>query len=344
MPKIAYNVVYHELKRKIEGRLFPPGSCMPSENTLATQYQISRTTARKVLQMLSDKGFIASRAGVGWEVRSSDPDSGDDIRRWTIGVDTITSDWSMYYHKHLLAGMHDAIRDSRSILSVIGDASRPERWLEEKVDALVLMWPRPEHYDQYAALARQGIPVVFINREAPCREISSFAIDYTVEARRAVEYLLLTGHRDIAMIGGGATSMEWRENGYFQAFAARNLEVPKHLVMRDFSVQQQAEVLEKYRPSAAFVVFGMAVVNFILAAERAKLRIPDDLSLICFDDMSDNPMTDFPLTHIRMPLFNMGRDAVNHALRRLKNPEEKPVRVTYDADLCINSSCRYHQS
>lgn len=342
MPKIAYNVVYHELRRKIEGRLFLPGSRMPSENTLAEQYQISRTTARKVLQMLADKGYIASRAGIGWEVKSSEPNTGGDVRRWTIGVDTIASDWSSYYHKHLLGGMRDAVRGTGSVLSIVGDADNPEYWLEDKVDALVLMWPHPDHYARYIALAEQGVPVVFINREAPNPAISTFAVDYVRESRRAVEYLLLTGHRDIAMIGGGAISMEWREHGFYQAFAARGLEVPKHLIMRDYTVQQQAEVLAKYRPSAAFILFGCAVTNFILATERAGMQIPRDMSLICFDDMSDNPVTDFPLTHIRMPLFNMGRDAVIHAIRRLQNPAEKPLHVMYDADLCINSSCRYH--
>ncbi len=61
MSKIAYRAVYEELHRRIRERLLIPGELMPGEKRLAEEYQVSRTTARKALQLLSERGFISGR-------------------------------------------------------------------------------------------------------------------------------------------------------------------------------------------------------------------------------------------------------------------------------------------
>ena len=86
MSKIAYRAVYEELHRRIRERLLIPGELMPGEKRLAEEYQVSRTTARKALQLLSERGFISSRAGVGWEVLRSAPGPKAPSRPWALGI------------------------------------------------------------------------------------------------------------------------------------------------------------------------------------------------------------------------------------------------------------------
>ena len=208
------------------------------------------------------------------------------------------------------------------------------------IDGLLMMWVGDENYAPYAALAEKGLPIAFINRQPENPRFSFFSVDYTREAYRAVEYLLMAGHREIMMVTGGGASMELRERGYYQAFAARRLPSPSGLVLRDPTVDELAGVLKERRPTAAFLLFGCQTPTFAVAAERAGLQIPGDVSLICFDDMDRVAGVSFPVSCIRMPLFQMGQAALTHLLRRLEEPETEPVRRIVGAELCINSSCR----
>ena len=339
MSKIAYQAVYDELHRRIRERQLIPGELMPGEKRLAEEYQVSRTTARKALQLLSEQGFISSRAGVGWEVLRSVSGPKAPPRPWTIGIDPIVPGWGAYYHELLMKGILDAAQQSGCRLSVL-DNRDPKALNVSGMDALLMMWARSEDYTPYAALADKGLPIVFINRQPENPRFSFFSVDYTTEACRAVEYLLMAGHREIMMVTGGGASMELRERGYYQAFAMRRLLPPPGLVVRDPTVDELAEVLKSRRPTAAFLLFGCQTPVFAMAAERAGLRIPEDISLICFDDMDSVPGVSFPVSCIRMPLVQMGQAALTHLRQRLEQPETAPVRRILSAELCINSSCR----
>lgn len=339
MSKIAYRAVYEELHRRIRERLLIPGELMPGEKRLAEEYQVSRTTARKALQLLSERGFISSRAGVGWEVLRSAPGPKAPSRPWTIGIDPIAPGWGAYYQELLMKGILDAAQQDSCRLTVL-DNRNPKTLNVAGIDGLLMMWVGDENYAPYAALAEKGLPIAFINRQPENPRFSFFSVDYTREAYRAVEYLLMAGHREIMMVTGGGASMELRERGYYQAFAARRLPSPSGLVLRDPTVDELAGVLKERRPTAAFLLFGCQTPTFAVAAERAGLQIPGDVSLICFDDMDRVAGVSFPVSCIRMPLFQMGQAALTHLLRRLEEPETEPVRRIVGAELCINSSCR----
>ena len=340
MPKIAYHVVYKILRQHIESKIIPSGNLMPSENTLAKQFNISRTTARKVLQMLADDGYIASRAGVGWEVLSPEPAIKPRERQWVIGVDSDAFPGLYYYHQYLLEGIKQAAREvhCRLVLCNFNSSEEIEACTEHAVIVINLSH---EYCAEYGKLAGRGTPVIFVNREFENPKFSGFAVDYRREASRAVEYLLLLNHRRIAMVAGPpALSLEARVDGWYQAFAQAGLEAPTELLYRNLTVQEMAARLKADRPTAAFLREGERVPIFAMAAERAGLRIPEDISLICFDDMSNDPITDFPVSHIRMPLHAIGRQVLFHAVDRLENPELGPCHKQLEADLVINSSCR----
>lgn len=89
MPKIAYNAIHADLLWKMEAGLIAPGDRLPSENELVKRYDVSRMTMRKVLRMLADEGYLASRAGVGWEVLRTNRQEPTGRKIWRIGVDRL---------------------------------------------------------------------------------------------------------------------------------------------------------------------------------------------------------------------------------------------------------------
>ncbi|MBS1371716.1 MAG: GntR family transcriptional regulator [Lentisphaeria bacterium] len=338
MPKIACNVIHADLFQQIEGGLFAPGAKLPSENELMKRYSVSRMTMRKVLRMLADEGYVASRAGIGWEVlRSTHP--GDGTRRaWRIGIDRAPLNYARSHQDRILQGILRAAETANAQL-IYNDYWNPELLEKDAPDALLLIRPRISDIGKH--LGGWQKPACFINRFPENPAFSCLAVDYAAESKRAVEYLLRTGHRRIAfMAPNGYYAVRERLKGYRRAFSDNGFSLPPELVIRPDGSNEISGELAKLKPTAVFLPYAPSLPHFLLSAERAHLRVPDDLSVICFDDLSDMPSLEMPVSHIRMPLFTMGFLALEHLLRRLEDPAAPPLRRVFEADLAINSSCK----
>ena len=170
-------------------------------------------------------------------------------------------------------------------------------------------------------------------------------LEYTrrEEARRAVDYLILIGHRKIAVVSESPNSMACAERtaGWRSAFQQNHLPVPEELNWKEISISGLEEFLRRNRPTALFVTSGRCVVPALLAAERARMRIPEDLSFFSFDDTGAACLTDSMISCVKMPLETMGEQAVDYLCRRCDNPAEQPiVRKILSATLAINESCQ----
>lgn len=339
MPKLAYNVVYADLLRQIEGGVIVPGDRLPSENELVKRYSVSRMTIRKVLRLLAEEGRLDSRAGVGWEVLGTERPECPGRKVWRIGIDWLPSISSRSYRDRILQGIQEAA-EGRNVTLVYNDYWKPELRRADALDALILQHPKGlEAVEEFCDWEK---PVCFINRRPANPGFSCLSVDYVQEAKRAVEYLLRIGHRRIAYLALPCNNYasQQRKKGWRRAFFDNGLIPPKELVFVAGNKTDISEMLQRYRPTAVFLALASQFTWFLLSVERAKLRIPEDLSVICFDDMSDIPYVGFPVSHIRMPLATMGHQALEHVVERLEKPETPPLHRMFEADLAINSSCR----
>ena len=339
MPKLAYNVVYADLLRQIEGGVMVPGDRLPSENELVKRYSVSRMTIRKVLRLLAEEGRLDSRAGVGWEVLGTERPECPGRKVWRIGIDWLPSISSRSYRDRILQGIQEAA-EGRNVTLVYNDYWKSELRRADALDALILQHPKGlEAVEEFCDWEK---PVCFINRRPANPGFSCLSVDYVQEAKRAVEYLLRIGHRKIAYLALPCNNYasQQRKKGWRRAFFDNGLIPPKELVFVAGNKTDISEMLQRYRPTAVFLALASQFTWFLLSVERAKLRIPEDLSVICFDDMSDIPYVGFPVSHIRMPLATMGHQALEHVVERLEKPETPPLHRMFEADLAINSSCR----
>ena len=349
VPKIAYKLVYDDLMRLICGKYIRENEMLPPENTLAVRYNVSRPTIRKVLQMLSENDLIQSKAGIGWQVCSAGSRRKKERKekKLTIGVDTAPGVWGYFYYDLIMNGIRKAAEE-REYRLIVTKHYDQEPFREEEIDGLILSKTSEKVYRQCADLPEKGIPAVFINRRPENQLFSYCTVDYVQEARKAVEHLLLLGHRNIAIIRhtteNSAKSDMDAENlrccGWSQAFTANGIPPPEDLILPFKSIADLTEALKRARPSAVFIPLGASIIPFLLAVERAGLRIPDDISAICFDDISSNQLVDIPISHIRMPLEIMGQRAVQYIANHAANPNLPPLHLTMEADLVINSSCK----
>ncbi len=170
-----------------------------------------------------------------------------------------------------------------------------------------------------ATLDRDGIPVVAVDRGVLNGKIPSVMIENREACFEAVEYLIKGGHKRIAFVETGQSVgiMEDRFRGYKEALEAYGLEVSKdlfyHLKSTNLEYLHQANGLVKKirrakpKITAIFATADVVAIEIIRAAKQLNIRVPEDLSVIGFDDIQLAELIDPPLTTVWQPKYEMGQ-------------------------------------
>ncbi len=201
---------------------------------------------------------------------------------------------------------------------------------ERHVDGIILISVRSD--GEYATIVRgTKIPVVFLNNVRTDECGCFVCVDNLAGGRVATEHLLGLGHRRIAYITGPI--IEWdnaeRYKGYLQALAEQGVAPdPGWVVRGDSESKGGTEAMRHilalpHRPTAVFCYNDATALGAMRAAHAAGLRIPDDLSIVGFDDIDLSPHFEPPLTTIAQPKQTMGTRAVEMILALLR--DEGPV-------------------
>ncbi|MET9613738.1 LacI family DNA-binding transcriptional regulator [Kitasatospora indigofera] len=185
-----------------------------------------------------------------------------------------------------------------------------------------------EHYDR---LAERSLPTVLLNAAIDDLDFPRVSCDDAVAVEQAIGHLKQLGHRRIGMVLGPADHMPSRRKlAAARAAAARaGLELPDELVERAlFSLEGgQAATTRLLRQDVTGIVCASdpLALGAVRAVRRAGLSVPDDVSVIGYDDSAFMTCTDPPLTTVRQPIEAMGRAAVE-----LLAGEIAGVKVTHD--------------
>ncbi len=220
---------------------------------------------------------------------------------------------------------------------------------ERHVDGIILSGPRFDDED-LLRLHREGAAVVLIGR-LPDVEIPYVDVDNVGGARMATEYLIGLGHRRIGLVTNAPlsyTASAERLAGYRQALEAAGLSFEEGLVRYgDFTPQSGYQAMMSLLqvrplPTAVFVASDTVALGALQAIRHVGLRIPEDISLIGFDDIPLAGFLDPPLTTIHLPAFNLGWEAAEMLLRRLHGEEiPSPAARLLATHLVERESCAH---
>ncbi len=192
-----------------------------------------------------------------------------------------------------------------------------------------------------------GIPIVLFNRAQDDDRLSSVTSDNYHGGRKLAEFLVAGGHKRVAHIAGweGASTQRDREAGFVaglaaagQTLAARGVsdfdfERAKTIAREMFSSDTYPDAVFCANDHMAFAV--MDVLRFELG-----LRVPDDVSVVGYDDVTLAAWPSYDLTTVRQPAGQMARATVDILMDRLADPETKPRRVALDGPLILRRSAR----
>jgi LacI family transcriptional regulator len=195
--------------------------------------------------------------------------------------------------------------------------------LDRQSDGLCVIAP---HSDSplISLLAVSPVPVVFIGSEDPYPGVNWIDVDNAAGARMAAEHLLSLGHTRIAHLSGHPRQRAARTRSrafyeYVTALGAQ-CEIVACAAFDRMEARSAARDLlaRPDRPTAIFAANdGMAIGTLQAAAERG-IRVPEELSVIGFDDMREAAITDPPLTTVRQPMRGLGQRAAEWMIDRLK--------------------------
>ncbi|MEL1240880.1 LacI family DNA-binding transcriptional regulator [Flavobacterium flavipallidum] len=195
-------------------------------------------------------------------------------------------------------------------------------------------------------LVKKNIPVVCIDRGLTDIDVDVVKVDNEQGAFNAIDHLLSLGHKRIAFISGNfkiPTYIE-RLNGYKKAFVKHGVPYNENLVFaRDTDYKSGFEIANKIlelddRPTAIFSGNNLLTLGALEAIHAKSIKIPEEISIIGFDDMPWSISLNPPLSAVRQPGFNMGRKAAEMLYDRILNPNSKKEKVILETELMIRKS------
>jgi LacI family transcriptional regulator len=236
----------------------------------------------------------------------------------TIGV--LTQSLVSGYFADALAGIDEALQGTGYAPLIVSghwhadeEAERIELLIARRVDGLVILSGKLK--DAQILKLSQRVPIVAFGRALEGPRAYGFSLDNYRGACDAVEHLVQQGHRDIAFICGPSDHQDAlaRLAGYRDTLARHKIrEKPALVLAGDFQESGGLLAVERLlesgqRFTAIFAANDLTAYGARLALYRRGIRVPDDISVIGFDDLHSSMYTTPPLTTVRQPLLEVGR-------------------------------------
>ena len=204
-----------------------------------------------------------------------------------------------------------------------------------------------ENRKQVEGALASGTPCVVINHKMDDMDVGYIAVDNTLGGRIAADYLASLGHKKVAMVTGNLTTQAGaqRLKGFEELLEEKNIPLPKEYVYQgDYSRRSSRIAAEQFfklpnPPTAIFAASDEMALEAITVAMEKGLNVPEDVSVIGFDD---NPACLFgpvALTTIKQPLFQMAESAVRYLNAIITGSGNVRKKIILFPELVVRESC-----
>lgn len=240
----------------------------------------------------------------------------------TVGV--LTQSWESGYFSKTMTGIEDVMKAAGYALLIMSghwhadeEAEHVELLIGRRVDAVAILTGNMT--DAQILAFSKRVPIAAFGRKLEGERAIGFCLDNYAAACEAMEHLIEQGHRRIAFIAGPEDQEDARARlaGYRDTMARHKLDiVPELIVPGDFQesggLLAVNQLLASMQPfSAIFAANDLTAYGARLALYRRSIRVPDDISIIGFDDLHSSMYTTPPLTTVRQPLYEVGTAIAN---------------------------------
>lgn len=216
---------------------------------------------------------------------------------------------------------------------------------EKQVDGIILV-AAGESSKHIQDLQDRHFPLVVVDRDSPGVTVDSVQIDNEHGSWLATTHLIGLGHRRIACIASPSaiTPSGERVAGYRRALRENGIDYDEDLVIKgdfkpDSGYHATGQMLHMAKPpTAIFACNDLMAIGAISAATNGGRRVPQDLSIVGFDDIQLAKFTNPSLTTIAQPKQEMGQLATKLLIERIRNPKIHPHSVILESHLVVRNS------
>ncbi|HEX7070697.1 MAG TPA: LacI family DNA-binding transcriptional regulator [Rhodothermales bacterium] len=281
-------------------------------NKKAKKYRISSETEERIVKAAKELSYRPNEIARGLRLKKTN----------TIGLiaPDVSNPFFAYIIKRVQSvahGMGYSLIVCNTDENVDQEVSHVNLLFRNRVDGLIAM-PVGTRYDHYADWIDKGLPLVLLDRCFDQLNVRSVVVDNYAGSYEAVEHLIGYGHERIAFIQGlpGTYTNSARLSGYRDALETHGLPYDPELVVGADFRQENGYMETKLllskpdRPTAIFATSDMITLGALQAIYEEGLSIPDDISIVMFDDVDFAPFLRCPLTAVRQPKELMGEMAV----------------------------------
>ncbi|MCE7792905.1 LacI family transcriptional regulator [Salipaludibacillus sp. CUR1] len=310
---------------------------------LSGSSKIKGTTREKVL--LAAKELNYRKNGLAMDLKKS--------KTKTIAL--ILSDLSGPFYSELIRGVQELALEKEYDLIVCGshgdESSTAAKFLRETRTDGVILLAHNINSEFIRESAREGFPIIVLDRHlSGDPNIISINVNNRKGGYHATDYLIQSGKKSVGLISGPSNSADSQDRvaGYKEALEAHGITpLSKWIINGKFTQEggYQATKMLVHQgdiPEAVFYANDEMAIGGLEALKEHNIRVPEDISIIGFDDIQLTPYLTPPLTTMRQPKYEIGKLAA-HVIFRVLEGDQVNEHYTFDTELIKRESVRIDQ-
>lgn len=304
---------------------------------------VSEQTKQKILKICNEVGYSPNAIARGLVKQNT----------YTIGL--MVPDITNPYYPEVACGVEDeAAKENYNIFlcntnwDLMKEVDYFNLLLAKRVEGIIIA-PVSDDTTKFVEKFTDRLPIVFLGTRLDGEKYNYVVIDNIKGGEMITEYLIGLGHRRIAFIGGTKDSSTFsdRVKGYKNALIKNNIDIDESLIKIcgyrkvDGSNAIKTMAKESNLPTAVFAVNDLLALGIIDAVESLGLSIPQDISLVGFDDIPYASLPKIKLTTVSQPKDYIGREAVRILLEKIGNKNiHTGLQRVIQPELIIRSTCK----
>jgi DNA-binding LacI/PurR family transcriptional regulator len=352
---LKHEQITRELKERLRNEHYEAGAFLPAERLLAEEFGVSRPTLRKALTPLLEAGALIHHPGVGTRVAIQNGIRKERRSDWRIIALLLPDINNRFFIEVAEAIEYTALQRGYQLLLC---NSRHQAGLEavhirqlaaRGVDGIIIGHdPNQDTPSTLSLLEAARIPFVFLFNTTREARHDSIVLDEQSGVQQVLRYLFSLGHREIAFCRPvSGSSPHPREIAYREILRRNGIDPREEFIIPFENLDGPAglsavrEMLERMpKPTAIFAGNDHSALILLKHLSALGVRVPEDVSVVGFDNLSFTEHLTTPLTTVDQPKQEIGRRAVELLLERIEIANDGgPRHEVFTPHLIIRESC-----
>lgn len=300
---------------------------------------ITEEMRQHVQKVIDEMGYTPSHLARGMVTKKT----------YTIGL--VIQDINNPFFPKMVSGVENVAYENGYMVLLCNtdeDLKREKDYIsilrEKRVDGIIITVSNGKDREYISNLTAGDIPFVFLDEIA--EDVNCVCVDNTLGAYQATKHLIELGHEHIACLSGPDTSITNldRVKGYKKALMEAGLPINEELILKgsykaDSGYSSTEKIINDFHHvTAIFCANDFNALGAYEAAVAHGKKIPEDISIVGFDDILDIPANNFAFSSVSQPTYEMGQTAAKMLIDIINKKELEQSIITFEPKLIIRDS------